>query len=485
MPTERPNVVLFVSDRQHWDSIHAGGTAGISTPHLDRLADDGVLFRRAYTTSPICTPARMALLSGVYPHAHGMVANHQCRPGPDRMQYASHVTNLAQYLRPLGYACGYSGKWHLASGGRRPGFDEFASRSKDYDVDGPEQNEILQLARRLGYTLGGKLGGDDVDPARFDPLTQVGPQLLPLAHHTATHHMDRAVDWVRRMARDARPFALVYSCREPHQPFGAPIPFHGMYRPEDMPLATTRRDPAGAWVRAQRRDPNLQRTLRDLSDEQLQRVRAGFWAAVSYVDHLVGRLTMALVDTNQFDNTLFIFTSDHGEMLGHHALFGQFAVLYEDVLRIPLIVRPPHGLGRAQVCDELVSHVDLVPTIVRWCGGAPPNGVQGVDAGDLMRGGGAAIHEGVGGEYHSANWTDPLTPMRAYIGNRWKYVATQNNTDELYDFAADPFEQHNLVADPAHAEQLAASKRDFARWRQATGDTWPAVIQPPAVDRPA
>ena len=98
MATSRPNVVLFVSDRQHADTIGAGGTAGIATPHLDRLASDGVLFHRAYTTSPICSPARMALLSGRYPHDNGMVANHQQRPGPDRLHYPRGVTNLAEYL---------------------------------------------------------------------------------------------------------------------------------------------------------------------------------------------------------------------------------------------------------------------------------------------------------------------------------------------------------------------------------------------------
>ena len=121
MATSRPNVVLFVSDRQHADTIHAGGTTGIATPHLDRLASDGVLFQRAYTTSPICSPARMALLSGRYPHDNGMVANHQQRPGSDRLRYPAGVTNLAEYLGALGYVSAYSGKWHLGSGASAAG----------------------------------------------------------------------------------------------------------------------------------------------------------------------------------------------------------------------------------------------------------------------------------------------------------------------------------------------------------------------------
>ncbi|MBM4435636.1 MAG: sulfatase-like hydrolase/transferase [Actinobacteria bacterium] len=481
MPKGKPNVVLMVSDRQHWDSIHASGTAQVRTPHLDRLAGDGVLFRRAYTTSPICTPARMALLSGLYPHTHGMVANHQTRFGPHVMRYAADVTNLGQYLRPLGYACGYVGKWHLATGSRRPGFDDFVSRGRDYDVDSPADNEVLQLATRLGYRLGGKQGGDDLEPERSDFRLQVGPQLLPLAFHPSHYFMDRAIEWVRRMAHDPRPFLLVYSCRDPHPPFSAPEPFFGMYPPEETDIPATRHDPAGEWVRSNRKDIHLRRTLRGLTDEELQRVHAGFRSSVSYVDHLVGRLVATLVETEQFDNTVFIYTSDHGEMLGHHGLFGQFAVLYEDVLRIPLIVRPPGGLGRAQVCDRLVSHVDLAPTLVRWCGGTPPEGLHGADAGDLLRGGNGAIHEAVGGEYHSANWTDPPTPMRAWITERWKYVATQDGTDELYDLAADPRETRNLIDDVAAATARSEARRGFQAWLRATGDTWPAVRQPPFI----
>ena len=483
MPTSRPNVVLFVSDRQHADTIHAGGTAGIATPHLDRLASDGVLFRRAYTTSPLCSPARMALLSGRYPHDNGMVANHQQRPGPDRMHYPSGVTNLAGHLGALGYVSAYSGKWHLGSGAARPGFDAVLGAGSDYDVDTPEQNDILRLTDRLGIAIGGKQSGYDVDRARHDRATDVGPQLLPLAHHPSYLFMDRATAWVRQRANEPEPFLLVYSCREPHPPFGAPDPFHGRCRPEEMPLSPTRRDPAGAEWAAKRSNPFLRRNVSTLTDEQLQVVRAGYWDAVSYVDHLVGRLMTALLDTDQWENTLFIFTSDHGEMLGHHGLFGQDAVLYDDVIRIPLIARPPGGLGRLHHSDRLVSHVDLVPTTVRWCGGEPPAAAQGTDAGDLLRGGSAPVHDGVVAAYHSANWTDPITPMRAWVTDRWKYVATLDGTDELYDLAADPLETTNVVAHPAHRDTLTTMQRSLQAWQRETGDTWPDVVRPSPQDQ--
>ena len=124
MPDRPPNVVLFISDQQRWDTIAAGGVPDIQTPHLDWLAGDGVLFRRAYCAFPICGPSRMAMLSGLYPHTNGMVANQQMRPGCDLMRYPEGVRNLGNYLGDLGYRMGYAGKWHLGSGAGRPGSTE-------------------------------------------------------------------------------------------------------------------------------------------------------------------------------------------------------------------------------------------------------------------------------------------------------------------------------------------------------------------------
>ena len=292
--------------------------------------------------------------------------------------------------------------------------------------------------------------------------------------------MDRATSWVRAQATAPDPFLLVYSCKEPHPPFGAPDPFHEMYAPEEVPPPATRHDPAGPRLQELRRDPYLQAQILGLSDDQHRRVQAAYRGSVSYVDHLVGRLVTTLIDTDQWQNTLFIYTSDHGEMLGHHGIFGQFAVLYEDVTRIPLIVRPPGGLARGATTGRLVSHVDLVPTIVTWCGGDRDEMWQGEDAGEIVRGHDAEFHDGVVSEYHSAGWTDPLYPMRAWVTDRWKYVETLDDTGELYDLNADREELHNLIKDPAHDGDLRRVRAEFDAWKRRSDDAWPEVVQPPA-----
>lgn len=482
MPDRPPNVVLFISDQQRWDTIAAGGVPDIQTPHLDWLAGDGVLFRRAYCAFPICGPSRMAMLSGLYPHTNGMVANQQMRPGCDLMRYPEGVRNLGNYLGDLGYRMGYAGKWHLGSGAGRPGFDDLWTGGADYDVDHEGQNQILRLSRQIGVDIKGKQTGIDPDPATFDPATRVGKSLLPLAHFPSFVDMDYATTWVRGLASDDRPFGLVYSCHEPHPPFTSPEPFQSQYQPADMGVPATRGDPHGpAMVR--RRSAEQLRIVDELDDDQMRAIRAGYWGATSYVDHLVGRLITALLESGKWDNTLFIFTSDHGEMLGHHDLLMKGAVMYEDLTRIPLIVRPPGGLGAMQTTDRVVSQVDLVPSILRMCGAEPADVLQGRDIGDLMRGEDREINAGVVCEFHSVNWTDPLVPLRMWVTEQWKYVASLDGTDELYDLVNDPAELTNLIDDPGHEDDLAAAKRGLERWLLETGDTWPDVVQPPP--RPA
>ena len=482
MTAQRPNVVLFMSDQQRADTIAAGGVEGIHTPHLDWIADDGTLFERAYCPYPICSPSRMATFSGLYPHRNGMVANHQVRPGCDLMRYPQGVRNLGDYLGELGYLRGYAGKWHLGSGADRPGFPDLWSGSSDYDVDLRSQNTVLRLTRQLGIPIGGKESGNDPDPATYNRKTSVGPSLLPLAYHPATHHMDHATQWIRDRKGDATPFCLVYSCHEPHPPYTSPEPFHALYDPEDMDLPPNWQDPNGPGVVAHRNTEQL-KVVADWTEQELREMRAAYWGAVTYVDHLVGRLVTALLDADKWDHTLFIFCSDHGEMLGYHGLAAKGAVMYEDLMRIPLVIRPPSGLGSPHRCARLISLVDLVPTIVRLGGGQPADVLQGADISELVLGGDQPINQGVAGEFHSVNWTDPLHPLRMWVEERWKYVESQDDSDELYDLQDDPWEERNLIASPEHQQQLNRSRQALRRWLDATGDTWPEVVQPPP--RPA
>jgi uncharacterized sulfatase len=218
-----------------------------------------------------------------------------------------------------------------------------------------------------------------------------------------------------------------------------------------------------------------------LSDDDLRAMWAAYFGAVSYVDHLVGLLIAALVESDQMDNTLFLYTSDHGEMLGAHSLTHKGAVLYDDLTNIPLLVTPPGGLRRPNDTRRVVSHVDLAPTILGWCGVEESHDMQGVDLRGLVTAESTAaphVDGGVGLEYHSANWGERPAPLRGWRTEEWKYVETNGGDDELYDLRTDSLEQHNLIDDPKAASDLERVKTQLHAWMAQTGDNWPNVPVP-------
>ena len=477
-----PNVVLFISDQQRADTMPGVRPAAlegvIETPHLAWLANQGTLFRRAYCTTPICVPARASLLSGLYPHRTGMVTNYATKGGQSTLRLPDDVALLADYLTPRGYASAYVGKWHIGTGSDRRGFGAFAVRSGIHDVDDPADNDFLRFCARAGIEVDGAYSRQ-TDPADYDPRTRTGSTALPLAFHLSMLDAMRATRFIYQMERDPRPFFLTYSCFEPHRPLACPRPFARRYAPEAMPLPATRRDSDGPALLRRRPDRQLQLTS-DFSDADLQTQWAAYYASVSYVDHLVGTILAALLDSDQFEHTLFVFTTDHGELLGSHGLLWKGSMLYEELVNVPLLIRPPGGRP-AHETRRVVSHVDLVPTILAWCGAPVPAGLHGGDLRDLAEGGNAPVHDGVALEYHSHTSSTPPTPLRGWCTEDWKYVEDQREAVELYDLRHDPGETRNLVghrtAATARQSELRAALYD---WLARTDDPWPNVPVPRA-----
>ena len=405
--SNRPNIVLIISDQQRADTmpglaLGSGRGAGF-TPHLDWLAGRGTVFRRAYCATPMCSPARASLLSGLYPHSHGMVANHQERPVSRQMRLSPTIKILADYLKPADYACAYAGKWHLGTGSDRRGFDSLAARSGVHDTNREEDNEILQFTRKTGIGIGGKLNGLDSDSNRYKAKTKVGASLLPLAFHPSFRNACAAAGFVRSRQKRKNPFCLVYSCHEPHPPFISPRPYDSIINPAEIKLPENPVDASAGRLMAKRSmDWQLKSTARFHEDEFLS-IRAAYLGAVAYVDHLVGIILEALIDTDQFEDTLFIFTSDHGEMLGNHGMIFKGSVLFEELMSIPLLVHPPGKWEKAGVCHSLVSHVDLLPTILHWCGLEAPSTLPGKDFRPLLEEKAKEVNKGIAFQYYASN----------------------------------------------------------------------------------
>jgi arylsulfatase A-like enzyme len=467
-------VLLFISDQQRADTMPGvRATPGIQTPHLAWLERQSACFRRAYCVTPLCTPARAALLSGLYPHATGMAYNVKERSSPDATRLPESVTLLAGYLRDEGYACGYAGKWHLGTRGDRRGFDDYVARSHPSDVDRPEQIEPVELGRRVGLTVSGLYAKNHAD---YNARTRTGTPALPMAYHPSMVDAEKAVHFVRRHAQadNGRPLLLAYSCHEPHPPFICPEPFRSMYGPEGMPLPESRRDPDGPRLKAERSEDHLS-VMEGISDADLQKMWAGYYGSVSYVDHLLGTILAALADTDQLENTIVVYTSDHGEMLGSHGLWQKGGSFYEELVNIPLTIRPPGGLGAHVETTRLVSHVDVVPTVLGMCGVAVPHGLHGIDLRPLVSGEDAPVRDGVAFEYRAVERGRHETPLRGWRTEEWKYGEGVSGGEELSNLRADPAERHNAIDEPEAAEareRMAAALRD---WCRRTGDTWPAL----------
>ena len=483
MPNQRgrPNVLLFISDQQRADTMPGvRATPGIRTPHLEWLERQSASFRRAYCVTPLCTPARASLLSGLYPHATGVTCNHKAQSSPENMRLPDSVTLLAGYLREHGYACAYAGKWHLGTGGSRRGFDDYVARSYPGDVDAPEQVETVELGKRAGVSVSGLYAKNYAD---YDPRTRTGTPSLPMAYHPSMVDAEKAAHFVRRHADtgDARPLLLAYSCHEPHPPFICPEPFRSMYDPAGdppsrrvMPLPASRRDPDGPRLKAMRQEDHL--SLMDgIGDDDLQRMWAGYYGSVSYVDHLLGTILVALADTDQLDNTIVVYTSDHGEMLGSHGLWQKGGSFYEELVNVPLAIRPPGGLAAPVQISRLASHVDVVPTVLSMCGVPIPEGLHGHDLSGLVAGDDAPVRQGLAFEYYAVELGRHATPLRGWRTERWKYVEGRDGAEELYDLEWDAEERHNLVAHPAAAPAMEEMAEALRAWCRRTGDPWPDV----------
>ena len=480
----RPNIVMFISDQQRADTMPGVTNVDAQTPHLAWLTERSTAFRNAFCASPLCTPARGSILTGLHPHTSGIEANYnpQCR----RVTVRNDVKFLADYLKPQGYQCAYTGKWHLPTGDDRRGFSDFVSRLSVWDVDSPESDDALRFAQRVGADIGTTYTEYLSDDDSRGP-TDGGETKLPLAFHPSTLQAQQASTFVRQMKDDDRPFLLVYSCIEPHAMGNrfnvSPCPFDRMYDPTTMPLPTTRRQDDAPLVARKRLKKNDLIPTDNYSDDQLQGLIADYYGAVSYVDHLTGILLEALIETDQFDDTLFIFTSDHGEMLGDHRMLKKGPLMFEELIQIPLLIKPPGPMTDGREISSLVSHVDLVPTILNYCETEPARQTDGCDIRSLVEGSNTPVRNGLAVEYHSVNAGNATCPLRCWRTLDWKYVETIGGDDELYNLKTDPDEIHNLIQDPKAKSNLDQLRGQLNDWLADSKDPWPDVAQVPEPDR--
>jgi choline-sulfatase len=433
----RPNILFVMADQLTPGALSSYGNAIVDAPNLAKLGDEGVVFERAYCNSPLCTPSRSSLMTGRLPSRNGVYDNGAELPAA--------TPTLAHYLRAAGYFTCLAGKMHFVGPDQLHGFEERITT--DFYPAGmywtPDWSLPLEEHLPWYHDMSGVLDAG------------ISEATLQLDFDEEVAHA--AVRKLYDLARSAgdRPFLLVASFAHPHDPFEAPRAYWDRYDGGvDMPTAgEVADDPHSRRLRTM-----CQTTA--IPDELVQTARRGYYALVSYVDDKLGQLLGALDATGLRDDTIVVFASDHGELLGERGLWYKMS-FFEPSARVPLIVHAPAQFEARRVAQN-VSLVDLLPTFVELAGGgAPVEPLDGSSLAPLLRG-----HSGgsdtVVGEYLAEGVFAPLVMIRR---GAYKLVRCPGDPDQLYDLSADPHELANLADDDAHGEVAAELRAAVAaRW---------------------
>jgi arylsulfatase A-like enzyme len=483
--TARPNILLITSDQQRADCFGFENPA-VKTPHIDRLAREGTRFAACITPNLVCQPSRASILTGLLPLTHGVWDNGvDLDPGVGGRGFAG-------VLAASGYRTAFIGKAH------------FSTKSTFAPTGSPECNK--SQAHYGPAWFGPYMGFQHVElcvtghlhrtrPIEDPPCghyerwllsrgregealelwrTDLGPSVgaaqtwysaLPAAWHNSTWIADRTIEFLTKRPAE-RPFCLWASFPDPHHAFDCPEPWSRLYDPKSIVLPkhrTTDLDRRPWWHKAvlegkpQLADPTMLRfraegsRMPDQSDEQLAHMTANYYGMISQIDHNVGRILEALDANGGTGDTLVVYTTDHGELLGNHGLYLKHPIPYEDLLRVGMVVRGP-GVLAGQIVDDPMSTLDLAATFHEYAGVAPVRQLQSRSLRPLLE------TQGTSRDVAYSEWH--VHPSRCGVGLQLRTVRTRthkctfelgSDAGELYDLVNDPEEMVNRFDDPAFA----------------------------------
>lgn len=451
---DRPNVLLLCTDQQRFDALGCAGNPHIATPSLDRLAGQGVMFERCYVQNTVCAPSRATLMTGLYPHTHGLWANGVSLPPGN--------TLFSKVLADDGYDCGLVGKFHLAAcfGHRTERRHDDGFRVWRWAVDPyprSSQNEYHRWLRTARPDLW-DAARDPADPLTFDTM--------PTEAHYSRWIADETIEFLQSGREPDKPFFFVANFFDPHHGFGAPQEYLDRYDPDALPGPVTRPGelddkPPVLTDASHRSYAGHAKGYREYSEQELKEARRAYYAMVTLVDDEVGRILDVLDASGQAENTMVVFTSDHGEMLGDHQLILKGPMMYECAVRVPLIMRWPGVLPEGERRDELVQWVDLAPTVLEAAGAPPLPRAQGASLLPMLRGEPWQRDWALTEYRNSGHPYDPPVHTTMVRHDDWKLIVHHGEPDrpndgELYDLNADPQELQNLWGVPEHRERRLA-----------------------------
>ncbi|WP_028549956.1 arylsulfatase [Paenibacillus sp. UNC451MF] len=450
----KPNILLITVDQMRWDCLSVLGHTVVETPNLDRLARSGVLFRSAYSATPSCIPARAAIFTGMGQRSHGRVGYKDCVPW-------TYEHTLPRELAQAGYHTQCVGKMHVYPARNLCGFhnvvlhDGYLHHNRDKyktttDAHFDQCDDYLQWLRQ---TAG---AGFDITDHGLDcnASTVARPWHLPESMHPTNWTVTQSIDFMRR--RDpSKPFFLWTSFVRPHSPLDPPQAYFDMYKDMEMPDP-----PIGDWVNvasAERGGNDPTAIFGKFPKRRLNRARAAYYALITHIDDQIGRLLNALQEYGVYNNTVILFTSDHGELIGDHHYFRK-GLPYEGSAKIPFIISDPSGklgLRAGSEVEQVIELRDIMPTVLSTASVTIPQTVEGVSLLPLCRGESVNWREYIHGEHTYGS----LSNHYATDGQEKYLWFSQTGEEQLFDLGTDPQELTNLSHDPAWAPRLAF-------WRQ-------------------
>ncbi len=422
-PAARPNVLFILADQWRAQAFSYAGDPNVRTPHLDHLKQQSLSCVNALAGVPVCCPTRASLMTGQRPLTHGVFMND--------VPLNPQAETLAKVLSRAGYDTGYIGKWHLNGDGR----SVFIPRERR---QGFEYWKALECTHNYNHSF----------------YYADGPEKLVWPGYDAIAQTEDARQYLRDHARRDKPFFLFLAWGPPHDPYQtAPPEYRAKYRSDEMKLR-----------------PNVPSAISDRARQAL----AGYYAHCSALDDCVGKLLQTLDDTGLADNTLVVFTADHGDLLGSQGGFNKQQP-FDESIRVPLLFHWPKGFGRrGREFKALVSSEDLMPTLLGLCHAPIPKTVEGLDYSEYLRGGKDPSDDAalIACPAPFGQWEHRLGG-REYRGirtARYTYVRDLNGPWLLFDNQADPFQQDNLVNQPRHAKLQGELEATLARKLKETRD---------------
>ncbi len=449
---KKNNILLIIIDQLRFDALGFMGNEIVKTPHIDTLAGEGIIFNKAYTACSSCIPSRAAIFTGLAPKNHKRIGY------MDGVAW-EYKNTLPKELTKQGYYTQCVGKMHVSPLRNSLGFHNVELHDgylHYYRRETTPSYENQKIADDYYYWLKNELGIEaDASDTGIDCNSWVSrPWIYDEKYHPTNWVSSRSIDFLRRRDRD-KPFFLMASYVRPHPPFDAPAYYFDLYKNKDIP-----KSPIGDWVDEdiiKNMPKDVISSIAPNDDELVRQAKIGYYACITHLDHQIGRLIQELKERHLYDNTLIIFTSDHGELLMDHNLFRK-SLPYEGATHIPFFISGGYNAlkcVRNSVCNSLIELRDILPTIVDYAGGDIPQNIDGKSLLPLLEKPSEDIRDYLHGEHSYGDKSNHfiVTKKDKYI---WFY---KTGEEQYFNMEDDPMEEKNLIKDIKYKERIEHLKK--------------------------